>query len=79
MQREREEEGRDTERRGGGAAIFVFRECREKSLSLRFRVRKSILFIVFLSAGLVEPVRFGLVQSVLDFENRNRIESEFFL
>jgi len=47
MQREREEEGRDAERRGGGAAIFVFRECREKSLSLRFRVRKTILFIVF--------------------------------
>jgi hypothetical protein len=25
----------------------VFRECREQSLSFRFRVRKSILFIVF--------------------------------
>jgi hypothetical protein len=52
MQRERE--GRDVERRGGegerciekggGAAAFVFMECKEQSLS--FRVRKSILFIV---------------------------------
>jgi hypothetical protein len=46
---------RDTKRKGGercrekggGAATFVFRECREQSLSFRFRVRKGILFIVF--------------------------------
>jgi len=44
MQRERE--WRDAEKKGARAAAFVFRECREKSLSFRFRVRKSILFIV---------------------------------
>jgi hypothetical protein len=32
--------------REGGMAAFVFRECREQSLSFRFRVRKNILFIV---------------------------------
>jgi hypothetical protein len=45
---------RDAERKGGercrekgaGTAAFVFRKCREQSLSFRFRVRKSILFIV---------------------------------
>jgi len=49
--------------KGGGAAT----EC-----YFRFRVRKNILFILaffFLSAGLVEPVRFGSVQSVSDFGN----------
>jgi len=67
---QREKEGRYAERRGrgrerciekgGGAATFLFRECREQSW---LRVRKSILFIVvfFLSAGLVEPVRFGSI------------------
>jgi len=45
MQRERE--GREAERKGGGrVAAFVFRECREQSLSFRFRIRKSILFLV---------------------------------
>jgi hypothetical protein len=34
--------------KGGGVAAFVFRECREQSLSFRFRVRKNILFIVVL-------------------------------
>jgi len=84
---QREKEGRYAERRGrgrerciekgGGAATFLFRECREQSW---LRVRKSILFIVvfFLSAGLVEPVRFGSIQSVSDFGNRNRTEPEFF-
>jgi len=77
---QREKEGRYAERKGrggdrcikkrGGATTFLFRECREQSW---LRVRKSILFIVvfFLSAGLVEPVRFGSVQSVSDFGNRN--------
>jgi hypothetical protein len=54
MQKKRE--GRYAERKAGGgercrekggrATTFVFRECREQSLSFRFRVRKSILFIV---------------------------------
>jgi len=70
---QREKEGRYAERRGrgrerciekgGGAATFLFRECREQSW---LRVRKSILFIVvfFLSAGLVEPVRFNRFQNL---------------
>jgi len=39
------------------------------------------LFILsfFLNAGMVEPVRFGSVQSVSDFGNRNRTEPGFFL
>jgi hypothetical protein len=38
------------------------------------------LFILgfFLNAGMVEPVWFGSVQSVSDFGNRNRTESELF-
>jgi len=45
----------------------------------RFRVRKlSIYTCFFLSGGLVEPVWFGSVQSVSDFGNRNRTESELF-
>ena len=68
---------RDAQRRGGVAALMC-RECREQSLSFRFRVIKSILFIVFfLRVGLVEPV--GSVQSVLDFKNRNRTEPVFFV
>ena len=40
----------------------------------------NILFIVgfFFKCWLVEPVRFGSVQSVSDFRNRNRTEPEFF-
>jgi hypothetical protein len=38
------------------------------------------LFILafFLSAGMVEPVRFCAVQSISDFRNQNRTEQEFF-
>jgi hypothetical protein len=70
---------RDAERKGVRAAAFVFRECRAQSLSFRFKVRRSILFIVivFLSVGLVEPVRFGSIQSVSEFENRT--ELNFFM
>jgi hypothetical protein len=40
---------------------------------------ENILFIVvFFKCWLVELVRFGSIQSVLDFRNRNRIEPEFF-
>jgi hypothetical protein len=31
-----------------------------------------LFIIVFLSVGMVEPVWFGLVKLVSDFENRNR-------
>jgi hypothetical protein len=39
-----------------------------------------MLFILsfFSRASLVEPGRFGSVQSVLDFKNRNRTEPEIF-
>jgi len=64
VKKDAESKGRGEMQRakGGGAAT----EC-----YFRFRVRKNILFILafFLSAGLVEPVRFGYVQSVSDFEN----------
>jgi hypothetical protein len=78
---QREKEGRYAERRGrgrerciekgGGAATFLFRECREQSW---LRVRKSILFIVvfFLSAGLVEPVRFNRFQTLETETEPNR-------
>jgi len=58
--------------KGGGATT----EC-----YFRFRVRKNILFILafFLSAGLVEPVRFGYVQSVSDFENETEPNRNFFV
>jgi hypothetical protein len=58
--------------KGGGATT----EC-----YFRFRVRKNILFILafFLSAGLVEPVRFGYVQSVSDFENETEQNRNFFV
>jgi len=78
---QRENEGRYAERKGrgrerciekgGGAATFLFRECREQSW---LRVRKSILFIVvfFLSAGLVEPVRFNRFQTLETETEPNR-------
>ena len=55
--------------KGGGAAT----EC-----YFRFRVRKNILFILafFLSAGLVEPVRFGSIG--FRIWKRNRTEPELF-
>jgi hypothetical protein len=78
---QRENEGRYAERKGrgrerciekgGGAATFLFRECREQSW---LRVRKNILFIVvfFLSAGLVEPVRFNRFQTLETETEPNR-------
>jgi len=76
-----ERKGRGRERcieKGGGAATFLFRECKEQSW---LRVRKIILFIVvfFFKCWSGEPVRLGSVQSVSDFGNRNRTEPEFFL
>jgi len=47
---------------------------------LHFRSRFfSIYTWFFLNAGMVELVRFGSVQSVSDFGNRNRTELGFFL
>ena len=70
---QRRRELRDAESKWRGemqraAADFVFRNA---TLGLGL---KNILFIhvFFLSVGLVEPVRFGLIQLVLDFGNRNR-------
>jgi len=43
------------------------------------RVRKQCIYTCFFfKCWLVEPVRFGSVQSVLDFRNRNRTEPEIF-
>jgi len=41
---------------------------------------ENVVFILtfFFKCWLVEPVRFGSVQSVSDFRNRNRTEPEFF-
>jgi len=36
------------------------------------------ILVFFFNCWLVEPVRFGSVQSVLDFRNRNRTEPEIF-
>jgi len=63
--RDAERRGGEWERcieKGGGAAAFVFMECREQSLS--FRVRKSILFIVVFFkywSGWTGSVRFGSI------------------
>jgi len=38
----------------------------------------AIYTLFFLSVGLVEPIRFGSVQSISDFGNRNRTELELF-
>jgi len=50
-----------------------------RQLHFRSRVFSIYTWFFFLNAGMVEPVRFGSVQSVLDFGNRNRTEPEFFL
>ena len=60
--------------KGGATAGFVFRNA---ALGLRLK-KTSYLYLFFLSAGLVESVRFGSVQSISDFENWNRTESKFF-
>ena len=45
----------------------------------KFRVRKYVIYTSFFSrASLVEPGRFGSVQSVSDFENQNRTKPEIF-
>ena len=62
MQRQRAKEGREGGRLNVGLGLGNF----------------LFILVLFLSGGLVEPVRFGLVQSVLDFENRNRTEPDFF-
>jgi hypothetical protein len=47
-------------------------------MHLSLGLEENMLFILFFfsSASLVEPGRFGSVQSVSDFGNRNRTESE---
>jgi hypothetical protein len=58
-------------RRGGGW------ESKNGEISLGL---ENMLFILFFFSrdNLVEPGRFGSVQSVSDFENRNRTEPEIF-
>ena len=64
--RSREGENREMQRvKGGATAGFVFRNA---ALGLRLK-KTSYLYLFFLSAGLVESVRFGSVQSISDFEN----------
>ena len=68
---------RDTRSKGRGeiqkaATGFVFRNA---TLGLGLKKHPINLYLFFfLSVGLVEPVRFGSVQSVSDFGNRNRTE-----
>jgi hypothetical protein len=62
-----EDDERQRKERGGG-----------RQLHFRSRVF-SIYTCFFFNAGMVEPVRFGSVQSVSDFGNRNRTEPRFFL
>jgi len=60
--------------------------CREQRKGGRLNVGLGLgnflfILVLFLSGGLVEPIRFGSVQSVQsvsDFENRNRTEPDFF-
>jgi hypothetical protein len=71
---ERGESGRRREQTKGRGRLSL--EC-----YFRFRVTKKTcyLYFFFFNVGLVEPVRFGSVQSVSDFENRNRTEPIFFV
>jgi hypothetical protein len=62
MQRQRAKEGREGGRLNVGLGLGNF----------------LFILVLFLSGGLVELVRFGSVQSVSDFENRNRTEPDFF-
>jgi len=74
-----EMKGRCREQRKGGRGEM--QRCREQRKGARLNVGLELgnflfILVLFLSGGLVEPVRFG---SVSDFENRNRTESDFFV
>jgi hypothetical protein len=51
-----------------------------KNATVGLGLEKNILFILvfFFNVGLVEPVWFGSVQSVSEFENQNRTKPERF-
>ena len=71
--REKKADLRDeTAGRGGGW------ESENGEISLGLENILFILVFFFSRDSLVEPGRFGSVQSVLDFENRNRTEPEIF-
>ena len=55
-------------------AGFVFRNA-----TLGLGLKHFLFTLFFFSVGLVEPVRFGSVQLVSDFRNRNRTEPELFV
>ena len=74
------EKKREKGRRGGCEKMMRGRELGGAAAAecyFRFRVFP-IYICIFLSAGMVEPVRFGSIQSVSDFENQNRTEPERF-
>jgi hypothetical protein len=70
----REERVGDAESKlkGGGGCL------QNVTLGLGLRKKHVIYTFFFFNGGWVEPVRFGSVQSVSDFENRNRTEPNFF-
>ena len=49
------------------------------TLGLGLEKTSYLYLLFFLSAGLVEPVRFGYVQSVSDFENETEPNRNFFV
>ena len=67
--------GRCREQRKGGGEMQRAREQRKEGreggwLNVGLGLENFLFILVlFLSGGLVEPVRFGSVQSVSDFEN----------
>ena len=70
---------------GGGEDTFERQETESRErgqlrMHLSLGLEENMLFILvfFSSASLVEPGRFGSVQSVSDFGNRNRTELEMF-
>ena len=81
MMRDRRKREKKREKERGAEWEDDERQRKERGgRQLHFRSRVfSIYTCFFFNAGMVKPVRFGSVQSVSDFENRNRTEPGFFL
>jgi len=82
--KESKDDERQGEKKGKGRGVVWEDDERQRKerggRQLHFRSRVfSIYTCFFFNAGMVKPVRFGSVQSVSDFENRNRTEPGFFL